>query len=86
MATLISLGIKGKDGKYTNVTVRLGDELDEYGNNVSAWIEQTKEQRDAKEKRNYIGNGKVVWTDGKVISAKELKDGDGDADVDGFAF
>lgn len=86
MATLLSLGIKGKDGKYTNVTVRLGDELDDYGNNVSAWIEQTKEQRDAKEKRNYIGNGKVVWTDGKVIAAKELKDGDGDANVDGFAF
>lgn len=84
MATLLSLGIKGKDGKYTNITVRLGDELDKYGNNVSAWIEQTKEQRDAKEERNYIGNGKVVWTDGKVVTAQELKDGD--SDVDGFAF
>jgi len=66
MSALLSLGLKGKDGKYKNVTVKIYDNTDEYGRNVSVWAEQTKEQRDAKEDRNFIGNGKVVWTDGTI--------------------
>ena len=29
-------------------------------------MEQTKEQREAKEAKAYVGNGKVVWTDGHI--------------------
>ena len=31
---------------------------------------QTKEQRDAKVAKTYLGNGKVVWTDGSVKLAE----------------
>lgn len=47
--------------KYYSITVELKDEADAYGNNVSAWTSQTKEERAAKDKRSFIGNGKVIW-------------------------
>tara|TARA_R100000935_G_scaffold45032_1_gene68075 strand:+ start:2977 stop:3267 length:291 start_codon:yes stop_codon:yes gene_type:complete len=54
--------IKGKDGAvYYNLTISLNDET-RYGNNVSISDSQTQEEREAKCKRNYLGNGKVVWT------------------------
>lgn len=72
MASLISLGIKGKDGKYKNFTLSINNEVNQYGQNVSMWVEQSKEERDAKAKKNYVGNGKVVWTDGtNVAPAKQ---------------
>ncbi len=62
--------IKGKDGAvYYNFTVSVQDET-RYGNNVAFMDSQTKEERDAKMPKNYLGNGKVVWTDGKVTLAE----------------
>jgi hypothetical protein len=60
--------VKGKKGTYYNLTVSVNDETNDYGSNVSAYDSQTKEERDAKKTRNYIGNGKVVWTDGKCTA------------------
>lgn len=70
MATLISLSIKTKAGVYENYTISVSDETDQYGNNVAMWVEQNAEQRQRKEKRTYVGNGKVIWTDGKSILAE----------------
>ena len=54
--------IKGKDGAvYYNLTISLNDDT-RYGNNVAIMDSQTKEEREAKAQRNYLGNGKVVWT------------------------
>ena len=62
--------IKGKDGAvYYNLTISVGDET-RYGNNVSFTDSQTKEERDAKVAKNFLGNGKVVWTDGTVKLAE----------------
>tara|TARA_R110002167_G_scaffold366164_1_gene593438 strand:+ start:955 stop:1254 length:300 start_codon:yes stop_codon:yes gene_type:complete len=62
--------IKGKDGAvYYNLTISVGDET-RYGNNVSFTDSQTKEERDAKVAKNFLGNGKVVWTDGTVKLAQ----------------
>ena len=36
-------------------------------------MEQTKEQREAKEAKAYIGNGKVVWTDGNIQAADRVE-------------
>jgi hypothetical protein len=74
MATLATLSIdlskvnkeKLYKGQYLNLTISLNDETSQYGKNVSAYEEQSKEEREAKEKKNYVGNGKIVWTDGKV--------------------
>jgi len=80
MATLINLSIdveklpkqkfvKGKKGTYYNFTIAVNDET-RYGNNVSAYDSQTKEEREAKKNRDFIGNGKVVWTDGNIVVAE----------------
>ena len=54
--------IKGKDGAvYYNLTISVNDDT-RYGNNVAVMDSQTKEEREAKAQRNYLGNGKVVWT------------------------
>lgn len=55
--------IKGAKGTYLNLTVAVNDEKDQYDNDVSAWEGQTKEERDAKTNRNFLGNGRVVWSD-----------------------
>lgn len=53
---------KGAKGEYLNITISVNDQLDQHGNNVSIWQEQTKEERDAKAQKNYLGNGKILWT------------------------
>lgn len=54
----IKLANNGK--KYLNVTIQDLKEADEYGNTHSLYVQQTKEEREAKEKRTYIGRGKAV--------------------------
>ena len=55
----------GKKGKYLPITITLNDELDQFGNQGPVVVEQTKEEREAKEPKTYLGNVKVVWTNGK---------------------
>jgi len=94
MATLINLNInvenlpkekfvKGKKGVYYNLTISVNDETNQFGQNVSAFDSQTKEEREAKKPKQYIGNGKVVWTDGKSTKAQqEAQPQDNDNNVD----
>jgi hypothetical protein len=53
--------VVGKKGTYANLTVSLNDEADQYGNNCSVWQSQSQEEREAKQDRNFLGNGKVVF-------------------------
>ena len=71
MAALLSIGFKQPDGSYKNYTIAINDETNKFGQNVSMYKEQTKEQREAKEPKEYIGNGKVFWTDGKIVKAEK---------------
>lgn len=59
------------NGKYLNLTFSVNDELDKYDNNVSCFESQSKEERDSKAKKNYLGNGRVAWTDGKIVKAEK---------------
>ena len=53
---------KGKDGAlYLDVTISISDTKDKYDNDLSVTVAQTKEQREAKEPKTYLGNGKVFW-------------------------
>lgn len=62
--------VQGKDGAvYYNFTVSINDEPNQFGQNVSATDSQTKEEREAKKPKNYLGNGNVVWTDGNIKTA-----------------
>jgi hypothetical protein len=71
MGALATISLKQADGSYKKLTLSISDTTDKYGNNISIYEEQTKEQRDAKEKKNYLGNGKVFWTDNKITLAEK---------------
>ena len=63
--------VKGKDGAvYYNLTISISDET-RFGNNVALMDSQTKDERDAKKPKNYLGNGKVIWTEGTVTLAEK---------------
>lgn len=83
MSSIINLSIRvdklpkekfvmGKDGAvYYNCTLNINDEANQWGQNVSLTDSQTKEERDAKKAKNYLGNGNVVWTDGNIKTVKK---------------
>ena len=80
MASILTIGlnkdkVQFNEKGWANVTVVLNDETNQYGQNVSAYMNQTKEQREAKEAKNYVGNGKVVWTEGSVVVAEKVEQG-----------
>ena len=83
MSSIINLSIRvdklpkekfvmGKDGAvYYNCTLNINDDANQWGQNVSAYDSQTKEERDAKKAKNYLANGNVVWTDGNIKAVKK---------------
>jgi len=54
----------GKKGKYLPITITVNDEPDQFGNQGPVIVDQTKEEREAKAPKTYLGNCKVVWTNG----------------------
>jgi hypothetical protein len=61
--------IQGEKGKYLNLSIIVNDESNKFGQNVSVSHNQSKEEREAKAPITYLGNGKVVWNNGKVENA-----------------
>tara|TARA_B100000925_G_C21590983_1_gene296233 strand:- start:165 stop:452 length:288 start_codon:yes stop_codon:yes gene_type:complete len=59
--------IQGKKGKYYPITITLNDEVDQFGNQGPIIDTQSKEERDSKMKKNYLGNVQVVWTNGNNV-------------------
>jgi len=57
----------GKKGKYLPITITINDEPDQFGNQGPVVVEQTKDERDAKTAKTYLGNVKVVWTNGTNV-------------------
>ena len=55
---------------YLSLTVDKLKEVDKFGNTHCVYESQTKEERERKDKRNYIGNGKEFVFGGQQ-SAKE---------------
>ena len=56
--------ITGKKGKYLPIAITVNDEVDQFGNHGPVIVDQTKEEREAKAANTYLGNAKVVWTNG----------------------
>tara|TARA_B100001057_G_scaffold436072_1_gene466860 strand:+ start:4046 stop:4324 length:279 start_codon:yes stop_codon:yes gene_type:complete len=82
MASLTSINInlnkipkekiyEGEKGKYIQVTIVQNNEVDQYGYNASIYASQSKEDREKKEKKVYLGNGNVVWTDDQIVQANK---------------
>tara|TARA_R100000231_G_scaffold136387_1_gene111635 strand:- start:636 stop:899 length:264 start_codon:yes stop_codon:yes gene_type:complete len=81
MATIASISLdvkkidksKLKDGRYLNLDLSIRDELNQYGQNVSVYYNRSKEERDQEMPKSYLGNGKVVWTDGNISTGKSAQ-------------
>ena len=56
--------ITGKKGKYLPISISVNDEPDQFGNQGPVIVDQSKEERDAKVAKTYLGNCRVVWTNG----------------------
>ncbi len=67
-----TLAKKGEKG--ISITISTNEETNEYGQNISAFVAQTKEERDAKKTRFYVGNGKVFWNDGNITNAAKKEE------------
>lgn len=63
--------VKGEKGNYLNVTISINDEEDNYGNVLTITESQTKEERESKAKKNYLANGKLVWSSDGGSAAKK---------------
>ena len=60
--------IVGKKGKYIPIAITLNDEVDQFGNQGPVVVSQTKEERDSKDAKVYLGNVQVVWTNGDNVA------------------
>ena len=72
LETLLAV-VKKKGEKGISIDLSISDEGNKYDQNVSAYVSQTKEQREAKKERFYVGNGKTFWTDGKICVPKKAE-------------
>ena len=56
--------IDGAKGKYLPISISINDEPDQFSNQGPVAVDQTKEEREAKQPKTYLGNVRVVWTNG----------------------
>jgi hypothetical protein len=68
--------VKKKAEKGLSVTISIEDESNDWGQNVSSYVSQSKEQREQKAKRFWVGNGKVFWTNGTIEKAVKNEKGE----------
>jgi len=68
--------IVGKKGKYINVAITVNDEEDQFGNFGPIIVDQTKEEREAKAPKTYLGNVRVVWSNGTFPSPAPFQGGE----------
>tara|TARA_A100000172_G_scaffold40672_1_gene24832 strand:+ start:435 stop:710 length:276 start_codon:yes stop_codon:yes gene_type:complete len=60
---------KEVNGKiWLNLTMAVND-TSKFGQNAAIYVAQSKEEREAKKSRFYLGNGSVIWTDNKICLA-----------------
>ena len=64
--------IQGKKGKYLPISITVNDEQDQFGNFGPIIVDQTKEEREAKAEKTYLGNVRVVWSNGTFPDAPKF--------------
>lgn len=63
---------KSKNGKrYLNISQYLNNDLNNYGNHGSIYVKQNQSEIDSKANMQFIGNSKVVFTDGVMPNVAE---------------
>ena len=63
--------VTGKKGKYLPISITINDEVDQFGNCGPIIVDQSKEERDAKVAKKYLGNIRVVWSNGTFPDAQK---------------
>ena len=58
----------GKTDKYLDLIIYINDEPDQFGNVLSAAVSQSQDERKAKAKKVYVGNGKQLGGQGKPVA------------------
>jgi hypothetical protein len=66
--------IEGKKGRYLPITVTINDEVDQFGNQGPIVVAQSKEEREAKTAKVYLGNVQIVWTNGENVAVAPRQD------------
>lgn len=63
--------------KYLPITIVVNDTLNDFGKQGPVFVEQSKEEREAKEPKHYLGDVSVVYVDGVdgIKTTKDLSDG-----------
>jgi hypothetical protein len=72
LETLLSVA-KKKELKGVSLTISTNDDTNSYGQNISSYVSQSKEEREIKKPRFYVANGKVFWTDGSIKIADKTQ-------------
>lgn len=75
--------LNAKQQNGLSITIAINDDVrifehekGEILQNVSAWVSQSKEEKDSGKEKYYVGNGKVFWhNDVSVLTAKEIREG-----------
>ena len=68
--------VKKKDGsiaKYLDISIVVNDLEDQFGNICSISEGQTKDERESKATKNYLGNGKRVWSDNAPVAQRQAE-------------
>lgn len=66
--------IAGKNGsRWYNISIAVNDERDQYDNDAAIYERQSKEDRDAKTKKRYLGNGRTAWSSDSIPGAAERR-------------
>lgn len=74
--------VKGKKGTYLDVVIFVNDQVNDYGKNVSMAVSQSKEERQSESETVWLGNGKVLVTDGNIYAAESNSPATSSAVVD----
>src|SRR6187402_2366998 len=73
LETLLKV-VNQKGEKGVDITISINEESNQYSQNISSYVYQTKEQREEKKEKCYVCNGKVFRTDGKITLATKKEE------------
>jgi hypothetical protein len=66
--------VSEKNGKkYLNISIAGKKEKDQFGNDVYAFVSQTKEEREAKADKSYIGDGTYIEFTNAVKQVEQME-------------
>jgi len=67
--------VAGKNGaRYYNLSLVINDTANDWGKNVQITEPQTKEERQAKAKKTYVGAGVSIWRNGETLKFDKKQD------------